>query len=226
MYCNNYCIHRLLVAVLILLCSTGAHAQIGSKWVAYSPAKRVHLDDDKRLTTGDWVPYRAVCEPICADYKYNDTTDTETFRILDKRSNRSEIKLQNDYSKGSRQFEGYVTIFSPLNDESVMQIFGSTEGATQLMVRGFSDGNGSLRVGDHVLVKGIYGKEVRLNVIHLQEDAGNKIIIYIDGVKKFEMPDNEAVTNYHKYGNYGTMRTEKAIVQWRAVKSFKDGKAE
>lgn len=226
MYNKNYSICRLLVAVLMLVCTTGAYAQIGSKWVEYSPDKRVHLDDDKRLTTGNWVPYRAVCEPVCADYKYNDSTDTETFRILDKRSNRSEIKFQNDYSKGSRQFEGYVTIFSPLNDESVMQIFGSIEGATQLMIRGFSDENGSLRIGNQVLATGVYGKEVRLNVIHLQEDVGNKIIVYVNGVKKFEMPDDEAVTNYHKYGNYGTMRTGEAIVQWRRVRSYKDGKVD
>lgn len=216
----------LAIVALMFGYSVATYAQIGSKWLEYSPAKRVHLDDDKRLTTGDWVPYRAVCEPICADYKYNEGNDTETFRILDKRSNRSEIKLQNDYSTGSRQFEGYVTIFSPLNDESVMQIFGSTEGATQLMVRGFNGDNGSLRIGDKVLITGIYGKETRLNVIHLQEDVGNKIIVYVNGVKKFEMPDNEQVTNYHKYGNYGTMRTGGAIVQWRHVRCFKDGKAE
>lgn len=71
-------------------------------------------------------------------------------------------------------------------------------------------------------------KEVKVNVIHLQEDVGNKFIIYINDVKKLEFPDNEKVTNhdgknYHKYGCYGTLKTDGALVKWRKVRNFKDG---
>jgi hypothetical protein len=149
----------------------------------------------------------------------------ETFRLLDNRSNRSEIRLQNEYSTGSRQFEGYVTFYAPLNDESLMQIFGSTSGATQLMVRGYSASGGSIRGAGQTLITNCYGKEVRVNVIHLQENVGNKILIYINGVKKAEIADNESVTNYHKYGNYGTLTTDEAVVKWRRARFYRDGRA-
>jgi hypothetical protein len=55
--------------------------------------------------------------------------------------------------------------------------------------------------------------------------VGNKIIIYINGVKKAEIADNEAVTNYHKYGNYGTLRTDEAVVRWRRARFYRDGRA-
>jgi hypothetical protein len=201
------------------------HAQIGSGWVQYSPTKKIHLDNEDGLQIYNWTSYKSVCSPICADYSYASSTETETFRLLDNRTNRSEIRLQNDYSSGSRQFEGYVTFYSPLNDESLMQIFGSTSGATQMMIRGYAASGGSIRGAGQTLATNVYGKEVRINVIHLQENAGNKIMIYINGVKKAEIADNESVTNYHKYGNYGTLTTDEAVVKWRRVRHFRDGRA-
>ena len=199
------------------------HAQLGSGWVSYSPTKKIHLDNEAGLQTYTWTSYKSVCSPICADYRSEN--DVETFRLLDNRTNRSEIRLQNEYSTGSRQFEGYLTIYAPLNDESVMQIFGSTSGATQMMIRGYASNGGSLTGAGQTLATNIYGVEVRVNVIHLQEDRGNKIIIYINGVKKAEIVDNENVTNYHKYGNYGTLTTDEAVVKWRRARFFRDGSA-
>ncbi|WP_315823086.1 discoidin domain-containing protein [Paraflavitalea speifideaquila] len=177
------------------------------------------------MQTFNWSAFQSVCSPVCADYTYTSGDDTETFRLFDNRTNRSEIRLQNEYSTGSRQFEGYVTIYAPLEDESLMQIFGSTSGATQMMIRGYAADGGSIRGAGQTLATGIYGVELRINVIHLQEDAGNKIIIYVNGVKKAEIADNEAVTNYHKYGNYGTLTTDEAIVKWRKARFFRDGTA-
>jgi hypothetical protein len=77
--------------------------------------------------------------------------------------------------------------------------------------------------GNGTLATGIYGVETRVNVIHLQEDSGNKIQIYINGSKKTEIADNEAVTNYHKYGCYGTLNTGAVTVRWRAARSYRDG---
>jgi hypothetical protein len=198
---------------------------VGSGWVQYSPTKKIHLDDAAGLQIFNWTAYQSVGSPICADYSYNSTAGTETFRIVNNQSNRSEIRLLNDYSTGSRQFEGYVKFSSPLNDESLFQIFGSTSGATQLMIRGFSENNGSIKLGSTVLASNIYGQEVRVNVIHLQENVGNKFLVYINGVKKAELADNEAVTNYMKYGNYGTLTTGTATVQWRDVKIYQNGTA-
>lgn len=216
-------ISALLCCLVLLL--AGSYAQLGSGWVSYSPTKKIHLDNEAGLQTFNWSASQSVCSPVCADYNYTSGNDTETFRIFDNRSNRSEIRLQNEYSTGSRQFEGYVTFYAPLNDESLMQIFGSTSGATQMMIRGYAADGGSMRGAGATLITGIYGVEVRVNVIHLQENVGNKILIYINGVKKAEIADNEAVTNYHKYGNYGTLTTDEAVVKWRRARFFRDGTA-
>lgn len=204
---------------------TATDAPLGSGWVEYSPLRKIHLDDAAGLQIFNWSAYKSVGNPICADYNYQSATGDETFRILTTQSNRSEIRIHDDYSTGSRQFQGYLTIYSPLNDESVMQIFGSVEGATQMMIRGYAASGGSLRGLSQTLVTDIYNTEIRVNVIHLQEDKGAKIIIYINGVKKAELVDNEAVTNYMKYGNYGTMKTGQAVVKWRNAKVFRNGTA-
>jgi hypothetical protein len=199
-----------------------ADAQLGSGWTRYQPKKKIHLDDSNGLQTFTWTAQKSVCSPSCASYSYDSGTDTETFRVIDSRSNRSEIRLQNEYSSGRRQFQGYVRFDAPLNDESLFQVFGSTSGATQLMIRGFSSGGGSIRGGGKTLATGIYGVERRINVIHEQ---GNRIRMYVNGSLKHEITDNESVSNYHKYGCYGTLRTGAATVRWRQARSFKDGQS-
>src|SRR5262245_56240517 len=210
-----------IAGLVLTALSSVAHAQLGNGWTRYSPTKHIHLDDASGLKTFAWTASKSVCSPACADYRYDSATDTEIFRVLDNRSNRSEIRLQNEYSSGRRQFQGYVTFDAPLNDESLFQIFGSTSGATQLMVRGYAKSGGSIRGGGKTLATGVYGVERRINVIHEQ---GGKIRIYVNGSLKNELTDNEAVTNYHKYGCYGTLRTGAATVRWRAARSFKDGR--
>jgi hypothetical protein len=199
----------------------GSVPPLGMGWVEYFPTKVIHLNDDVDLQTFPWTAQKSVCNPVCADYRYDSATDTETFRIVDSRSNRAEIRLNNEYDTGSRQFQGYVKFDAPLDDESLFQIFGSTAGATQLMVRGYADTGGSLRApGGPVLAANAYGVEHRVNVIHRQ---GNDIRVYIDGTMKYSFADNENVTNYQKYGCYGTLRTKAVTVTWRAVRFYRDG---
>jgi hypothetical protein len=199
----------------------GTPSPIGSGWVQYAPQKKVHLDDTEGLQTFPWSSSKSVCSPSCAEYRYDSNSDTETFRVIDNRSNRAEIRLQNEYSSGSRQFQGFVTFSAPLDDESLFQVFGSTSGATQLMIRGHASSGGSLRGGGKTLASGIYGVEQRINVIHRQ---GNDFRIYVNGSLAHSFADDEAVTNYHKYGCYGTLRTGAATVKWRQVRHFKDGR--
>ncbi|WP_316752707.1 DUF4998 domain-containing protein [Pedobacter gandavensis] len=205
-----------------------ANAFLGADWALYTPVKKIHLDNEAGLQTYGWSAYKSACTPvICADYRFDSNTLTETFQILNNKSNRSEIRVEDNYSTGSRQFSGYLKFDAPLNDESLVQIFGSTsENATQMMIRGFAENGGTLKISNSfVLATGVHNKEVHINVIHLQADYGDKMIVYIDGVKKFEKVDGENATNYMKYGCYGTMKTGKAIVQWRDVKFYKNGKA-
>jgi hypothetical protein len=211
-----------LCAVLLLTAAAPlSHAQLGSGWTQFSPTKKIHLDDEGGLQTFNWTSYKSVGSgSICADY--SSSGSTETFRILDNRSNRSEIRLQNEYSTGRRQFEGYVTFNSPLNDESLFQVFGSTSGATLCMMRGYSSSGGKLRVvgGIGDLETNCYGVEKRINVIH---DQNNYVRFYVNGVLKGEFQENEQVDNYWKYGCYGTLTTPAVSVKWRNVRCFRDG---
>ena len=131
-----------------------------------------------------------------------------------------------EYTSGNRQFEGFVKFSAPLNDESLMQIFGNTTRATKIMIRGYSASNGSIRAtGDIVdadMSTYCYGVEKRINVIHAY---GNYIQVYRDGSLKGSGTDPvNTVVNYHKFGCYGTVydgTTTPAVVYWRAVKHFK-----
>jgi len=213
-----------------LLLAGSAHAQLGTGWTQYNPTKKISIDGSDGLHTLTWASYVSVDSPISADYKYDSSTDTETFRILDSRSNRSEVRLVNEYTTGRRQFQGYVTFSSPLNDESLMQIFGSSSGATLCMTRGYSASGGSITVtgtggaswGSHTIVTGCYGVEKRINVIHSQD---NYVQWYVNGVLKCQQEDTESgIANYHKYGCYGTTSGNvPAVVKWRAARSYQDG---
>jgi hypothetical protein len=222
--------------------TTHARAQLGSGWVQYKPERKIHLVDfqcptRKGMRAFDWTNHMEVGSPTtCASYDYDPQSDTETFKLCDQRSNRAEIRLENEYATGSRQFEGYVTFFPPLNNECLMQVWGSDRGATQLMLRGYAANGGEIGINNEI-IKGTprvatrcYGREIKVNVIHLQEDVGNRFIVYLDNRKVLEFADNEHPRNhdgknYHKYGCYGTLKTSEAVVKWRAVRHFQDGAA-
>lgn len=216
-----------LAAIFAVLTTSAAPAlaQLGTGWTATDFTKRIHLDDDVGLQTFSWTSSKSVCTPTCADYTYTSASDTEQFRIFDSRSNRSEIRLQNDYSSGIWQFEGYVKFNAPLQDESLFQIFGNTgSAATFLMMRGYHDNGGEIRVmgGSHTIASGIYGQEVRINVIHEYNVSAK---FYVNGQFVYEKPQNDpGVTNYWKYGVYGTTNGNvPAVVEWRGVRTFRDG---
>jgi hypothetical protein len=208
---------RVSLVACLLAVSAAANAQIGTGWTQKTYTKKIHLDDDKGLQIFDWTSSKSVCSPACASY--SSSNDVETFKVIDNRSNRAEIRLSNEYSTGQRQFQGYVTFYSPLDDESLFQIFGSTSGATLCMMRGYSASGGTIRTvgGGGTLATGVYGKEQRVNVIHVQ---GSSVKFYINGTLKATIADNENVTNYWKYGCYGTLRTGAATVKWRAVRLY------
>src|SRR5215213_11647198 len=86
------------VIAFVALSAAPALAQLGNGWTSTSFTKKIHLDDDSGLQTFNWTSHKSVCSPTCADYSYDTATDTETFRLLDGRTNRSEIRLQNEYS--------------------------------------------------------------------------------------------------------------------------------
>jgi hypothetical protein len=221
----------IVVATVIVAISSlphRAHAQLGAGWGPTNFTKSIHLDDVEGLQTFSWSPSKSVCTPtVCADYAYDSATDSETFRIFDSRSNRSEIRLQNNYSTGIKQFEGYVTFYEPLHNESLFQIFGNSgSAATYAMMRGYRDHGGEIRVvgGSNVIASGVYGQEVRINMIHSQNQWSKW---YVNGQLVLTKSETDTLAdNYWKYGVYGTTSGNvPAIVKWRAVRTFRDGLA-
>jgi len=207
----------LVAATLTFVAAQAAQAQIGSGWTQRTYTKKIHLDNEAGLQTFNWTASKSVCSPTCASY--SSSGDTETFRIIDNRSNRSEIRLQNEYRTGQRQFQGYVTFYAPLNNESLFQIFGSTSGATLCMMRGYSSSGGRLATvgGGGTLATGVYGQEQRINVIHSQQSF---VEFYVNGTRKARFSEKEDVKNYWKYGVYGTLTTDAVTVKWRQVRLY------
>jgi hypothetical protein len=228
-----------LATIAALMIAGGeAQAQLGSGWTQITTTKGLGLDGETSDPSGfSWARYVSNCSPtICADYASTASTQwgsgTETFRILDSRSNRSEVAVHNDHTSGSHQFEGYVTIYSPLEDESLFQIKFSPNshptGSTQIMLRGFQANGGEIRKGgSKVLASGVYGVEKRINVIHLEEDVGGKIMTYIGGVLVDSFTDTEiGYESAFKYGVYGTTNGNvPAVAKWRNVRVFRGGTA-
>lgn len=77
------------------------------------PRQVVHLGDGGDHSAFAWGSYAANGNPPKADYSYDSLTETETFKLYGRSSNRSENRHYNEYRTGSRQFEGYVTFFPP-----------------------------------------------------------------------------------------------------------------
>jgi hypothetical protein len=150
---------------------------------------------------------------------YDRAGGVETFKLTNNGSNRVEVRVQDNYKTGLRQFEGEVKVSPPTNDESAMQIFGNDgDGATTLMIRSYAKKGGTLRGGGKDLISGIYGEWVHINVIH--DATANKYSVYINGDLKVTANGPKG-THYFKYGVYGTLHTSSAQHQWRNVHFYR-----
>jgi hypothetical protein len=185
---------------------------IGNGWKQVNPSKTIQVVSHGESHAHDWESTTHASEDGVA---YDRSGGIEKFRLLSNKSNRTEVRVHNDYTKGLHQFEGELRVSSPTNDESCMQIFGNDgAGATTLMIRAYSRGGGTLRGGSKDLISGIYGKWVHINVIH--DDGANTYWVYIDGnlAVKHNGPNG---THYFKYGVYGSLKTSSAQTEWRNV---------
>jgi len=230
-------------ASIIMFFFAGYHAQaqVGEGWEEYEPLKKVHLAiQDGKLQTFPWNPsescYHETGTPVAASYRYDAETGIETFRLVNP-GERSEIRVHDNYAEGSRQFEGYLTVFAPAERQMFFQIWGSANpnNATQMYLRAYDRNNGTMLIYNRVMDapevwSNIYNVELKVNVIHLQEDAGGRIYVCINDKKVLDMEDNykdliNTSGNYHKYGCYGTIQQgyTHASSQWRNVRHFRNG---
>ena len=256
---------RKLASLLAALAFTGsALAQMGSGWSLQNPQQYIHsqrtgstaydsapsmlrntwlsTDREHNHTTGGMNGSRWP-----AEYDYDVETQTETFALYGSTSTtgyRAEVRVQDNYGLGQkRQLEGYLTMYAPMHEQNALQIWGSETGAAQMMIMVTEDNGGSLvverdRPGSDQLVHrtGIYGKEIKINVIHLQNTSAGtdngKFQIYADGVLLEEFTDTEDPQNgglnnqnYIKYGIYQTVVAghENPKVVWKNVRIFQGG---
>jgi MYXO-CTERM domain-containing protein len=207
----NFASRTALVATFMAGLSSAplaAQAQIGSGWNEYMPIRRVQ-------TRG------------CATHGAAGGVDTFTLTCADTGGdNRAEARVENDYSSGTRQFEGEVRVVSlGGSNVSLKQTFMPDNGAF-LMLGVASDGR-LYSVGDAGadLATGIIGKWVRINTIH-DHSTGNHEI-YVDGVLKFTKTGGRQVAFHDKYGTYRLGSGRGPIVaEWRNIRYFRDGKSD
>ncbi|XP_071704447.1 citrate-binding protein-like [Rutidosis leptorrhynchoides] len=123
------------------------------------------------------------------------------------------------YTKGIWQFEGYIFVPQGTTRVGVMQIFGADPPvATTMMLHVY---NGDLYYYRHtVVIRNIYNKWIRLNVIHDVE--GNDVEVYINGDLKFKGNGRGGTTHYFKCGVYAEGRKSGYMEsRWRDIKVFR-----
>jgi hypothetical protein len=180
------------VLTIAILCASSAplaHAQIGSGWRQDFPSKTIQLRGPG--TT------------------YNNSGGIETF-TMKSGDERSEMRVQNDYTSGQRQFEGWLRA-SYGQGTSMHQVFKF------VMVVYYPTLGGELRQHSGTpMVNGITGVWVRVNTIH--NVATGKCAVYINGTQLATVTQGSGPW-YHKYGVYNAS-TQGAKSEWRDIKIF------
>jgi hypothetical protein len=207
----------LLLATAFFCVAGKLRAQIGDGWTQYYPSLVFHHAAYGHLYTQRPVP--DYFDDGLAHYD-NDGT-VENFALYNHSSNRVEIRVQNDYTSGMRQFEGWFWADAPTENECIMQVFGGSTHATAAMFRVFNTNGGELRhYTSGSIASGIFGNWTQLNVIH-DADAG-WVYAYINGDFAGQWPDNGPATHYFKYGIYGTHDdAHPAYVSWTSVSFYR-----
>ncbi|KAG5611278.1 hypothetical protein H5410_022559 [Solanum commersonii] len=124
-----------------------------------------------------------------------------------------------DYSSGIWQFEGNFYVPSGLSRMSIMQVFGGSPSATNLMLRDY-DGN-LYYYKEKIIESNIYNKWYKVNVIH---DVGaSKLKVYINRIHKHEASRRSGDQHYLKFGVY-TQNNEANYMEshWSSIKLYKN----
>ncbi len=192
-----------IVRTLALTFVTGllaavAQAQIGSGWTSYSPTKKQDIRGGSAT--------------------YSNSGGVETFTIYPG-DERSETRVNNNYTSGQRQFQGEVRVTSGTTGTCVYQTFGGVTNATAFMMVAHSASGGTLkRYDSQTLTTGVYGVWVRFNSVH--DANGNKITAYINGSNKGTWADRGNATHYNKYGVYN-IGGSRSRSEWRSTRFWR-----
>jgi hypothetical protein len=155
---------------------------------------------------------------------YSNSSGVETFRLEDSTASRSEIKINNTYTSGSHEFEGYVKCSGSARSSgnSVQQILEATTGVGDVnQVRMYDSSGGTLKVLQTgiTLGTGVYGVYERINVIHYRSTG--KMETWFNGSKKSTGDDVGSGSYYFKYGVYIAGSSGKPQTQWKSIRVWK-----
>jgi hypothetical protein len=194
-----------LVAALSTMGVGTAWAQIGSGWKEYQPSKKLQLRGCGEHGGGSTERFELTC----------DSTDAD---------NRAEQRIQNDYTSGTRQFEGEVRVVSlDGTNISLKQTFMPNNGPFLLIA--VANSGRLYTVGDGAgsnLATIKRGQWTRINTVHDVEEG--TIEIYINGSLRYTKPNARKVAWHDKYGSYRTSSGRGPVqVEWRNVRFFRDG---
>ena len=192
-----------VVALAVAGFTGAAHAQIGRGWSTDSSSHSLQK---------------------VGNVFYSNSSGVETFRLEDSTASRCEIKINNNYSSGSHQFEGYVrcTGTPRSSGNSVQQILESTTGVGDVsQVRYYSSSSGTLKVLQTgiTLATGVFGVYERINCIHYRSTGS--IELWLNGSKKSTHTDVGSGTYYFKYGMYIAGSSGKPQSQWKSIRCWK-----
>jgi hypothetical protein len=188
-----------IAAAFLLAAACNLSAQIGSGWNQYYPSKTI-----QQRGTGA---------------QYSNVNGVETFSMTNDNDERCEARIQDDYTSGTRQFEGefYIENFNstdPDDDVCIAQVWLS------MMMSYSGINNGSLRQHSSYFVSNLNGRWVKMNVYH--NASNNSGEVWIDGVRRWSGATKDSDPFYHKYGVYN-QAVNRPTVKWRNVKFFRDG---
>ncbi|KAI4339691.1 hypothetical protein MLD38_024604 [Melastoma candidum] len=124
-----------------------------------------------------------------------------------------------DYSSGVWQFEGQGFVPNGTSGTTIAQIHRASHGATTLILRIYN-GNMMYYARDKI-EKNLYNRWFRLNIIH--DVDGGQLMVFIDGIQKFQTADKGPGNLYFKCGVYAARSNISYYMEsrWRDIKIFK-----
>jgi hypothetical protein len=164
-------------------------------WMEYHPPVKLQFEDGE----GTWITPMGPPNDQHSTYcTYTNMNGIELFKMLKDpagKVQRCEMRVQNEYTSGSNQFEGDVRVTAG-NATCVHQVF------LMLMLDAFPNNGGEFR--EHtgtVVTNGVFNKWVHVNTIH---HVGTAPQIYIDCVMKGTAAQQPYTGTgwYNKYGVY------------------------
>jgi Carbohydrate binding module (family 35) len=194
---------KLLVTLTIAGNLVATHAQVGSGWTQTFPGKHMQMVGCvTHSTSGSTETFSITC---------SNNTDEE----------RSEERVENDYSSGTHQFEGFVKVTSLAGNGISLYQTKAANGGTWLMVAVKHDGTLYCVNGGTTVATGVIGVTERLNAV---TDCGvAKTYTYVNGSLKATL-NNVTAPFYDKYGTYRlSSGNGPATAQWSNVRTWQGG---